>query len=181
MRPGRRQGGKPRRQVGEREKENTRSWMADHMMETYRVQKSEDPFEDFRFHQLRIFLKTLEIQVAESVFMEVAEPRGVVRMGPVLQKVGRKLCNRKGETFHFNPRGCWETGAGPRARGWGHREEEGGGRGSSRGATQRSGKPHGLASCEGCTQALRAREGGAVAEPLQPFLHHHLHLHPVTR
>jgi hypothetical protein len=107
MRPGRRQGGNPRRQVGESEEEETSSWMADHMMEAHGGQKSEDPFEDFEFHQLRVFLKALERQVAESVFMEIAETRGVVRMGPVLQKVARELCNRKGEKFHFNPR-SWQ-------------------------------------------------------------------------
>ena len=108
MRPGRRQGGNPRRQGEEREEEEgeeTSSWMADHMMEAHGGQKSEDPFEDFEFHQLRRFLKALERQVAESVYMELAETRGVVRMGPVLQRVARELCNRKGEMFHFNPRG----------------------------------------------------------------------------
>ena len=109
MRPGRRQGGNPRRQGEEREEEEggeeTSSWMADHMMEAHGGQKSEDPFEDFEFHLLKVFLKALERQVAESVYMELAETRGVVRMGPVLQKVARELCNRKGEIFHFNSRG----------------------------------------------------------------------------
>ena len=79
--------------------------MADHILERHGGQKSEDPFEDFEFHQLQVFLKALERQVAESVYLEVAETRGVVRMGPALQKVARETCNRKGERFHFNPRG----------------------------------------------------------------------------
>ena len=109
MRLGRRQGG--RRQAGgragEREDEDTSSWMADHIIEAHGGQLSEDPLEDFEFHQLRVFLKVLERQVAESVYMEVAETRGVVKMGPVLQRVARELCNRKNEKFHFNPRG-WQ-------------------------------------------------------------------------
>ena len=85
--------------------EETSSWMADHIMEKHNSNKSENPFDDFEFHLLKTFPKVLERQVAESVYIEIAETRGVIRMGPVLQKVEKELCNRKGERYHFNPRG----------------------------------------------------------------------------
>ena len=159
--------------------------MADHIMEAHGGQKSEDPFEDFEFHQLRVFLKALERQVAESVYMEVAETRGVVKMGPVLQRVARELCKRRKRNSTStpgagNPRCCWGTEVGPLAR-WGHREEEGEGRGSSRGATQCSGKPPGLASLEGALKPLWLGREELWQGLSTLFLHHHLHLHPVTR
>jgi hypothetical protein len=85
--------------------EETSSWMADHVREQHSGNGSENSLDDFEFHQLGVFPKVLERLVAESVYLEVAETRGVIRMGPVLQKVTRETCNRKGERFHFNPRG----------------------------------------------------------------------------
>ena len=85
--------------------EETSSLMADHVREQHSSNGSENPLDDFEFHQLRVFPKVLERLVAESVYLEVAETRGVIRVGPVLQKVTRETCNRKGERFHFNPRG----------------------------------------------------------------------------
>ena len=79
--------------------------MADHARDQHGGNLSEEPWDDFEFHQLGVFRKALERQVAESVYLEVAQTRGVIRMGPVLQKVTKETCNRKGEMFHFNPRG----------------------------------------------------------------------------
>ena len=79
--------------------------MADHLLERHRGTKAENPFDDFEFHLLQSFPKVLQRQVAESVYIEVAETKGVVRIGPVLQRVEKELCNRKGERYHFNPRG----------------------------------------------------------------------------
>ena len=107
-RPGQDRGQEQTREMEEgegEEGEETSSWMADHIREKHGGIGSDNPNDDFEFHQLGVFPKVLERQVAEAVYLEVAETRGVVRMGPVLQKVTKDTCNRKGERFHFNPRG----------------------------------------------------------------------------
>ena len=79
--------------------------MADHIVEAHEGRSSEDPLHDFEFHLLRRFLKPLDRQVAEAILIEIANNRGGIQIGPELRQVRKQLCNRKGELFHFNPRG----------------------------------------------------------------------------
>ena len=63
---------------GDEEGEETSSWMVDHLRDHHGGIGSENPWEDFEFHQLGVFPKGLERQVAECVYLEVAETRGVI-------------------------------------------------------------------------------------------------------
>jgi hypothetical protein len=92
------------------EEQETSSWMADHVMERHNGNHSEDPNTDFEFHTARSFSKVLDRQVAEALMIEIAQKKGVIEMGPVLQKVAKELCNRKNELTQFNPGGWWPTG-----------------------------------------------------------------------
>ena len=87
------------------EGEETSSWMADHVLERHGGRASENPQDDFEFHQLQVFLKVLDRQVAESLFIQLAEERGEIKMGPVMQNICKVLMNRKGEFYGFHPRG----------------------------------------------------------------------------
>ena len=87
------------------ESEETSSWMTDHMMEKHKGKISENPQQDFEFHTLAAYSKVLNRLVAESVWIETAESKGVLKVGPVLTKIFKQLLNRKGEFYHFNPRG----------------------------------------------------------------------------
>ena len=79
--------------------------MADHVVEEHNGDHSEDPYNDFEFHTVRSFSKVLDRQVGEALMIEIAQKKGVIEMGPVLQKVARELSNRKNELTRFNPRG----------------------------------------------------------------------------
>ena len=92
-------------QASQADPEETSSWMADHIVEAHEGRSSEEPLDDFEFHLLRRFLKPLDRQVAEAILIEIANNRGVIQIGPELRQVRKQLCNRKGELFHFNPRG----------------------------------------------------------------------------
>ena len=96
--------------------EETSSFMADHMRDEHGGQASNNPFDDFEFHLLATYKKVLERLVAESVWIEWAKAKGVVKVGPTRTKVFKELLNRQGEFYHFNPRG-WRPGPGGRGPG----------------------------------------------------------------
>ena len=85
--------------------EDTSSFMADHIREEHGNQASDNPFDDFEFHLLSTYKKVLERLVAESVWIEWAKTKGMVKVGPTRTKVFKELLNRQGEFYHFNPRG----------------------------------------------------------------------------
>jgi hypothetical protein len=83
--------------------------MADHVVDSHNGNHSDDPYDDFEFHTIRSFTKVLDRQVAEALMIEIAQTKGVIEMGPVLQQVARQLCNRKTELTRFNSRGWRPT------------------------------------------------------------------------
>ena len=89
--------------------------MADHMREEHGGQNSENPHDDFEFHLLATYRKVLNRLVAESVWIEWARTKGIIKIGPTRTKVFKELLNRQGEHYHFNPRGWRPTleGRGP--------------------------------------------------------------------
>ena len=95
--------------------EETSSFMADHMREEHGGQNSENPHDDFEFHLLATYRKVLNRLVAESVWIEWARTKGIIKIGPTRTKVFKELLNRQGEHYHFNPRGWRPTleGRGP--------------------------------------------------------------------
>ena len=85
--------------------EETSSFMADHVREKHGGNTSQNPHKDFEFHILASYNKVLNRLVAESVWIEWAEVKGVIKVGRVRTGVFKELLNRQGEYFNFNPRG----------------------------------------------------------------------------
>ena len=85
--------------------EETSSFMADHVREKHGGNTSQNPHKDFEFHILASYNKVLNRLVAESVWIEWAEVKGVIKVGRVRTRVFKELLNRQGEYFNFNPRG----------------------------------------------------------------------------